>query len=57
MPENKIFKVVCQGDILYVHTDTEDHAYEWVCNVIGAIPRHLLAISEVDELPEGEVFL
>jgi hypothetical protein len=52
-----IWKVEAQGDVVYVDAAGLAAAKERVREVIGSIPHHLLTFTEVEELPEDEVFL
>lgn len=55
----KAFKVTAQGDTVYVKADSEDKAYERMCEAIGSMPRTMLKFNEIKEsqLPEEEVWL
>ena len=52
-----IFKVVAQGDTMYIEAENQETAAEKLRTVCGEIPDHLLDWSEVAEAPEGETIL
>jgi len=53
----KIFRCEAQGDELYIHATSLDHALERLLEVMGYIPPQLLTWREVKRLPKGKVFL
>jgi len=54
---NKIFKVYACGDTVYVQAADEAGVHQRLSETMGTIPKPLLTLSEVAELPEGEDFL
>lgn len=49
----KIFKIEAEGDEVYVQAVHEESAIFIMSDAMGAIPRDLLTVTEVPELPEG----
>jgi hypothetical protein len=51
----KLFKCEAQGDVLYFNSDTQQGAYNKMCDLLGEeIPQSLLTWTEIETLPEGE---
>lgn len=53
----KIFKVEAEGDVVYVDATDLADAKKQFKQKIGDIPSSLLTFSQVDSLPEDEVFI
>jgi len=53
----KIFKVVAEGDTVYLKAKDLDDAKNILKVKIGPIPDRLLAFSEVDSVPKDEELL
>jgi hypothetical protein len=55
--KGKIFKVVAEGDTLYIQAVDKASAGEYLREIMGDIPESLLKWSTVEKLPKGEEFL
>ena len=53
--EMKLFKCEAQGDVLYFNSDTQQGAYNKLCDLLGEeVPESLITWTEIEALPEGE---
>jgi hypothetical protein len=48
-----IYKVEGQKATLYVKADSQEFAYERICDVIAEVPRNALKFTVVKEVPKG----
>ena len=53
---NNIYKVEAQGDVLYFQAGDLAHAKEAFREMMGEVPESLLTWTQIDKLPDGEVF-
>lgn len=55
----RVFKIMAEGDVLYIGAASEDDAIKRLRKTYGEIPRHLLTISVVSagDVPEGDEIL
>lgn len=47
------FSIICEGDQVYAEAKDEDGAYDKLVGTFGDVPRELVTIREVDEIPIG----
>lgn len=53
----QIYKIDAQGDTIYIEALSESDAVSRLMQVMGHIPRSLLTLAVVKELPDGEELL
>ena len=57
MAKLHIYEVEAMNDKVYIRAENQEAARDYLFNVMGRIPDHLLTFAEVIKLPEGEELL
>lgn len=44
--------MTCEGDVVYTEAVDEDAAFKRLCEVFGDMPREIVIVEQVDEMPD-----